>query len=279
MDDIVSLQSDEEAEAGLLTRLAALGADVERLRQAPEWVAWLQTSAKFHHYSFSNQFLIAVQRPDATRVAGFRKWQELGRQVQKGERGIRICAPMSRKREVDGEDRNVLVGFKVVSVFDISQTEGDPLPEHPAWPFAGGDPDVLFSDLAEQLCAQGFDVELATVNGGARGFCFPSKKHIVVERDLDEAAKLAVLLHEAGHCFDPDVSIDHDRADKELVAESTAYIVGTALGLEMGGQVTAYLASWSGSTADLLRVGKRIVAAVKSINEVLAQPLGVEAVA
>jgi antirestriction protein ArdC len=276
-DIIVDPTPDSGAEQGTLARLAALGAQVDRLRQAPEWVAWLRAAAKFHHYSFGNQLLISVQRPDATRVAGYRTWQELGRHVRKGEKAVKILAPISRTREVDGEDVNVLVAFKVVSVFDVAQTEGDPLPEHPDWPFAGGEPDVVLDDVIQQVTAQGFDVRLATIEGATRGWCLPAARRIEVDEGLDEPAALAVLLHELGHCFDPDVSTDHSRADKELVAESTAYIVGTGLGLAMDAQVTAYLASWDGSEVDLLRVGRRVVAAVKAIHGLLSVPVAVAA--
>ena len=79
--------------------LELLEQGIKDLTSSERWTAWLESAAKFHHYSFGNQLLIALQRPDASRVAGFRAWQELGRQVLKGEHGIRILAPMLLTRK------------------------------------------------------------------------------------------------------------------------------------------------------------------------------------
>src|SRR5436853_6691263 len=93
----------------------------------------LTAAARFHHYSPANVLLILRQRPDATRVAGYRTWQQLGRQVRRGERGIAVLAPCTYLRPADDdhndESRRILRGFKVAHVFDISQTDGDPLPD------------------------------------------------------------------------------------------------------------------------------------------------------
>jgi antirestriction protein ArdC len=103
---------------------------VERLVDSDEWRAMLEVAARFHTYSANNQLLIYLQWPQATRVAGYRAWQRLGRQVRKGERGIQILAPRRRVRAVETEDSDepervqVLTGFRVVHVFDVSQTEG-----------------------------------------------------------------------------------------------------------------------------------------------------------
>src|SRR5690625_4915918 len=89
------------------------------------WIKALRFRAQFHSYSFFNSLLILSQLPTATLVSGYRKWKEMGRQVRKGERGIRILAPMLRK-DPDDEERKVLTGFREVSVFDVSQTDGEP---------------------------------------------------------------------------------------------------------------------------------------------------------
>src|SRR5690242_4478341 len=106
-----------------------LAAAVEAMADSETFGAWLRARSAFHDYSFNNTLLIVSQRPDATQVAGYRTWQKLGRQVRKGEHGIRILAPCVVKRETDeGEERSAMF-FRTVSVFDVSQTDGEPLPE------------------------------------------------------------------------------------------------------------------------------------------------------
>jgi hypothetical protein len=106
---------------------------VEGLVGSEEWKAMLEVASRFHSYSVNNQLLIFAQRPDATRVAGYRAWQRLGRQVRKGEKGIAILAPCvyrtKTEPEDDGEPRELrrLRGFRVAHVFDIAQTEGEPI--------------------------------------------------------------------------------------------------------------------------------------------------------
>ena len=110
--------------------LGDLKEKVENIQSSEEFKKILKTMAQFHSYSWCNTLLIWAQRPDSTRVAGYRKWQKLSRQVKKGERGIAIFAPMKIKvKDSDNEDEeDWILRFRVVHVFDLSQTEGDPLP-------------------------------------------------------------------------------------------------------------------------------------------------------
>src|SRR5436309_1691274 len=103
---------------------------VEALAQSEGWQVWIRTRATFHCYSLGNTMMIAMHRPDATRVAGYKAWQKLGRQVRKGERGITILAPMPfKEKDENGEETGkVRTFFRAVKVFDLSQTDGDPLP-------------------------------------------------------------------------------------------------------------------------------------------------------
>ena len=110
--------------------LERLEAGVSRILDGEEFKRYLSVAAKFHHYSANNCLMILMQRPDATRVAGYRAWQSMGRQVRKGEKGIYILAPISRKVAEDedseaGEAVRALVGFKTTTVFDVSQTDGE----------------------------------------------------------------------------------------------------------------------------------------------------------
>src|SRR6266478_778078 len=116
---------------------------VEKLADSETFAAWLRARAAFHEYSFGNVCLIVSQRPDASRVAGYKAWQKLGRQVRKGEHGIRILAPCRVKvaewEGSEGERGSAfrVVGFRCVSVFDVQQTEGDALPALEYWPLEG----------------------------------------------------------------------------------------------------------------------------------------------
>src|SRR5438105_83665 len=129
---------------------------IEDLVSGDDWRRYLEASQRLHTYSASNVLLILAQRPDATRVAGYRRWQTLGYQVRKGERGIAVLAPVvTRHRPVDEADHPELVrilrGFRVVHVFDISQCDGPPWPEVGPEPLSGQAPATLWDSLAAQV--------------------------------------------------------------------------------------------------------------------------------
>ncbi len=111
--------------------LDTLTEGIEALTTSDAWRAHLDAQGRFRRYSFSNALLLSRQDPDATRVAGFATWKKLGRAVRKGERALWILAPMTgrRTRSDDGEEHRPILGFRPVAVFDVAQTDGDPLPE------------------------------------------------------------------------------------------------------------------------------------------------------
>lgn len=250
--------------------LKQMGRSVEELKSSEQWRAMLKVQARFHRYSASNLLMILLQNPQATRVAGFRQWQGLNRQVQKGEKSIKIFAPMTRK-DKDDPDKTKLVGFKLVSVFDIDQTEGDPLDEVP-WPEAQACPDGLYATIKAQVEALGFTVEEPIDEPdvgirGARGWYVPNDRTIHV-REATEAGMCATLLHEVGHALDPKLNVDTDRARRELVAESVAMVLGMQMGVELEDEVTHYLASWGAGVDELLAVMDRIRTAVAAFEKV-----------
>src|SRR5262249_40508481 len=130
--------------------------------------ALLKTMARFHQYSWHNVWLIAAQRPTATRVAGFHAWRWLGRHVRKGEKGITILAPVLGRsdREADDDHCRVVVGFRATYVFDIEQTEGNPLP---AATEASGDPGVKTTLLKAAIHRHGIALDYVDDLGGALG--------------------------------------------------------------------------------------------------------------
>jgi antirestriction protein ArdC len=211
------------------------------------WRRWAETRATFHDYSMGNCMLIAMQRPDATQVAGFRAWQRLGRQVRKGEHGIRIMAPMVvKQRDADGEtddDSETRVLFRTVSVFDVAQTDGEPLPEPPREPITGDSHAHLIEPLTAHARSLGFSVERKPL-GHARGYCKPDTREIVLADDIASAnAVVRVLVHELAHAHGVSYK-DYSRPAAEVVVETAATIVCGALGLDTSGESIPYLAEW-----------------------------------
>ena len=233
---------------------------LEQLRQATSalltsegWQRWLRTRSRFHRYSLRNTLLIAFQCPHATHVAGFRRWLELGRCVRKGEKGIRIFAPV-RYRLREGErtseekDEPELVGFKLAAVFDVSQT--DPLPgvepaplEPPGQPVTGDSHARLLGALEQHAATLGFSVHYEPLDG-RDGYCSTREARIVIDSELPANGKVATLVHELAHAH----GIDYERFSRpeaELIVESVACIVCGSVGLDTSSESVPYLAGWN----------------------------------
>ena len=210
--------------------------------------------AKLHKYSAANCLLIISQRPDATMVAGLRRWNELGHRVRAGEKAIFIWAPIVTKRvdALTGEECEVLVGFKPAPVFAAEQLADlaeKPLPSpFPALPDDVQDRYELVKARVERA---GIRVEERPLIGGVQGVSHGGR--IVVKENLDSRSRLFVLLHELGHELahhGPDTPA-RSAAWRELEAEAAAHAVAAALGLEIGTS-RDYLLSYR-LTADDLR--------------------------
>lgn len=189
---------------------------------------YLRCMSRFHSYSAGNIALIMTQRPDATMVAGYRRWQQLGRQVRKGEKGLMILAPVVRKTEDEGDDSaRMVAGFRVATVFDIGQTEGDPLPEPPAAEAIRTASDrgaELVRRLEAWLVTEDVIVEVGEC-GSAHGFYQPGARRIVLSPEIigtDHQAK--TLVHEAAH-FIAGHRGYMPRDECETVAEASAFCV------------------------------------------------------
>jgi len=239
---------------------AQLEAGVKALRESERFQAWLDTASKFHAYSWGNQLLIAIQRPDASRVAGFQTWKDLGRHVVKGEKGIRILAPTRFRKECECSDRckcpGQAVGFRTVCVFDVAQTDGKPLPEIVSE--LEGDATGLPETLEELAKAEGLTVDRNPDTGrrapaGANGFYSRDRRLIWVRPDVDEAQAAKTLAHELAHHFADHRVNGHCREEAEIIAESAAYIVLHHFGIDTGGYSFGYLASWSMDDPKLFR--------------------------
>jgi hypothetical protein len=263
--------------------LDQLADGIDALTSSAEWQRYLDVQSRFHHYSFSNTMLILLQYPDASRVASFRKWQELGRQVRKGETAVRVWAPHTYKVETEGEDSEAAVhrklGFHLVPVFDVVQTEGDPLPE-PVRLLQGEDEAGLFGRLSGVAEGLGYVVQVTPeIDGhaGANGLCEFGLRRITVAGDRSEVQKVKSLAHEIGHALLHEPPADGDgitRGLGELEAESVAYVVSRSLGLDTGEYSFGYVAGWSGGDPKAARQaikasGDRIQGAARRIIDAL----------
>jgi antirestriction protein ArdC len=224
---------------------------VRELLTSDGWRRWAETRATFHRYSFGNCLLIAQQAPQATQVAGFKAWQALGRQVRKGERSIRIMAPMSVKREnADTGEVERVPFFRAVPVFDIAQTDGEPLPAVPREPITGDSHERFLELLTAHAAALGFTVEREALEHGHGGYCDAKRQRIVVSSALGSVnAQVRVLVHELAHAHGVNYK-DYSREDAEVVVETAAVIVCGSIGLDTSGESIPYIAEW-GERGDL----------------------------
>ena len=280
-------EAAEQRRAAQLDALHAKLTDgVLALQAGPAWQAWLTTASKFHHYSLNNQLLIWAQRPSATLVAGYGDWQSHGRQVRKGEKSIRILAPIKKKvtpddpaqvPETDEQPKMRLVGFKAVPVFDLSQTDGDPLPEQPMPELLDGQaPAGLWEALAAEVEARGFTVtrspDAASLDG-ANGVTNFATKTVTVRGDVAPAQAVKTLAHELGHVLLHDPAQD-GRPDcqgiVEVEAESVAFVTAAAHGLDTSDFSFAYVAGWA-SAADDPQAALRVTA--QRVHDASAQIL------
>lgn len=206
--------------------------------------ALLKTMARFHRYSFNNICLITSQCPTATRVAGFHTWRALGRCVRKGEKGIGILAPIVRRRDdaASDDDAKHVAGFRAAHVFDVSQTDGDPLPE-PS--MATGDPGVRTALLRDAVLSQGIPIEESDDLGGALGTSAGGRIQLL--NGLAPAEEFVVLVHEFAHELlhrSPDRPASRDT--RELEAEAVAFVVGDAIGLGVSQSSRDYIHLYRG---------------------------------
>lgn len=262
-----------------------LAGAVGRLVSGADWQRALEFAARFRARSFNNTLLIYVQHLDAfelgqvpepmpTYVAGFKQWQTLGRQVQKGQAGYMIVAPVTGRfatstpsdaaswRRLDrGEKprpgevaRTRMVGVRPAYVWDVSQTAGDPIPERPSPKLLKGEaPAGLWDGLAEQVSAEGFTVGVvpdAVAIGRANGLTDYLARSVVVREDMDPAARVKTLAHELAHVLlhgpdNPDAT--SHRGIAEVEAESVALMVGAAHGMDTSDYTIPYVSAWASS--------------------------------
>lgn len=245
---------------------AKLAAQVEALAASGEWQRFLDYAGSFHAYSLNNLLLIVAQCPHATQVAGFRAWQQKGRQVRKGEKAIKIFGYSSKKvteknEKTGQEEEKKVTYFPILSVFDVSQTdplEGAQTPAHPVLRLAGADETDLYARTAAYLEGIGWTVTRATIPGETNGYTTTDgTRRVVVDATLSAAQAAKTILHEAAHVL---LHAEEDHAEyvahrgvKECEAESVAYVVAGIFGLDTAAYSVGYVAGWTGADAETIQ--------------------------
>ena len=245
---------------------------IKELFESEKYKIYLNTMSKFYNYSFNNTMLIAMQKPDATLVAGFKAWQKnFDRHVKKGEKGIRILAPAPYKikeerDKIDPVTQELLLdkdgnpqkeeveitipAFRAVSVFDLSQTDGKPIPELTAKELLS---DVEgYQDMIKAVEAiSPVPIELEEIAGDSKGYYVREAKRIAVQENMSESQTLKTMIHEVAHSklhskeVEQDEQMRKDRNTKEVEAESVAYTGCQHFGIDTSDYSFGYIAGWS----------------------------------
>jgi hypothetical protein len=266
--------------------------DRERLARAAEqllssegWQRWVRvrSQAGLARLSLSNQLLVALARPDATFVAGFKGWLRLGYYVKKGERAIAIIAPLpikERDRVNGAETGETVILFKTVFVFDrlqVAPIEGaEPLPlGPPCEPLTGESHRHLIAPLRAFAESLGFTVSFESIDGSAGGWCDAKNKRIVVDAGLPANTQLRVLIHETIHGLGVGYS-DWGRERAEVIVDTATHLVCSSVGLLVDGETVPYVAGWGedGALAAVTEFARTIDELARRVEDALAADAG-----
>ena len=275
-----------------------LEAGIQALFESEQYKAYLTAMSKFHNYSFNNTLLIAMQKPDASLVAGFGKWRDdFERHVKKGEKGIKILAPSPYKvkkqmEKIDPSTQKPVIGadgkpvteereieipaFRVVIVFDVSQTEGKKIPDIAVSELTGSVEQYqdFFAALEK---ASPFPIAFENIEGGAHGYYHLEEKRIAIDEGMSELQTLKTAIHEIAHAklhaIDKDApateqAVRPDHRTREVQAESVAYAVCQHYGLDTSDYSFGYVAGWS-SGRELSELKASLETIRKAVNELI----------
>lgn len=205
---------------------------VEKIKTSDDWKSILTFQAKFHNYSFKNVMLILLQRPSASKVASYTTWKKVDRQVVKGAKAINIMAPHTYKvKDSETEEEEEKLGFHQASVFDISDTKGDPVPSLNIQELSGDTEDYgKFYALLKTISP--VPVKEETITDGPKGYYHLVEDYIVVKKGMKAHQKCKTLVHEIAHSIlhrldKKDENRMLSRGDREIEAEGTAFVVLT----------------------------------------------------
>lgn len=240
--------------------LAAINSD-------ENWLSYLCFQSKFYNYSFRNTMLIYRQNPQATYVKGYKAWNQLGRYVKKGSKGLSILAPCFRTKHDVGQEEEekkcekVISGFRVTYVYDIADTDGSDeyLPVLVKGLTGNSEPQQkLYGRILEVISKEYQVTEVMGI--AAKGSYNRETGKICVRGDLDYLQKIKTLLHEYAHAIDfklhPESDVKHNQ--RELIAESVAYVVSENLGLDTGSYSISYINTWMGDKDGLKSIADTV---------------------
>jgi hypothetical protein len=234
-----------DLKARITEHIEELAQATDAARVSEEMHRYLDTYAKFYQYSAFNVWLILMAKPEASHVAGFKKWQTLGRYVRQGEHGIPILAPIfttATNEKVEEEQR--LVGFKTVFVFDVSQTEGEPLPEPPDWKSPEKNTELM-NKLTRYADDKGIQIQVKHIGHDIQGVSIGGK--IIVDPEAGTKTLIHEIAHELLHHVE---GVLTNQTIRELEAESVAYVVARHFGLD--GLASPNYVALHGATAELI---------------------------
>lgn len=260
---------------------AVVNSGIQQMLEDPDqWRQWATTMSRFHRYSPGNVLLIMSQRPDATQVAGYHAWQSLGRQVQKGEHGIAILAPIIRRQQEAEQSTPdspkpappALVGFKAATVFDVSQTTGRDL-ALPAPKVLDGQ--SLVELLGSLTAVVGVPVLLAESDtmGGANGVWRPGEGTITLASDRSPDQQTKTLLHEWAHKVgvpDTAAAMDRHHGAEEITAETTAFVLAQRMGMDTSEYSIPYVGHWAeGDPKKVMALTQSVAKRVQAMSSTL----------
>ena len=270
---------------------------LKELFESEKYKSYLNTMSKFHNYSFNNTMLIAMQKPDATLVAGYKAWQRnFERHVKKGEKGIRILAPAPYKIKEEQEKLDPVTGeimldkngmpvteeveikipaFRVVPVFDVSQTEGKDLPDIEVNELSCSVED--YEDFMQALTeVSPVPITYEDIDGDAKGYFHTTDHRIAIQEGMSQSQTVKTAVHEVSHAKLHDRELNQeiedaerkDRRTKEVEAESIAYTVCQRFGIDTSDYSFGYIAGWS-SGKDMKELKSSLDAIRKTASELI----------
>ncbi len=256
--------SSEDSKFSVQNALQQIESGLDSISTNEEWLRFLTFQSHFFNYSLNNTFLIYFQRPDARYVCGYNKWRQMNRYVKKGEKAIKILAPCRYKVEQADSDTaadNIYAirGFTIVSVFDISQTDGDDS-IIPVVVKGLSDDGMAAADLYNILLDHIVDIPVHETDSlSSKGAYSPTTQEIFIKSALSNTQKVKTLLHEfTHHLHHSSYNDEESRALGEVIAESTAYVVCSFLGYDTTDYSLTYVKTWAKDSNQLKAVGTKI---------------------
>lgn len=249
--------------------LSRLATAVDNQRRSEEVTRYLDTMARFPTYSWRNAYLILMQRPQASLVAGYSQWRRLGRMVRQGEKAIRIISPCPIRKTTNTEDERVRVFFKTACVFDVAQTEGKDIPAAQV-PEIQVDANALFAAVGDVAANRGIAVRYERMEEGTFGVSSGGTIVIATGHATGQQCKTLIheLAHESLHQRSGEGCASYPaRAVAELEAEAVAYVVSRHFGLDVELRASRYIALWGGNGKTLATRLERISVTARGLIE------------